>query len=456
MKRYAYISLISLLLFGMALPVTGQTQSKSVQHANTISLFIDNQTFAVARLDVSGIDVEAFINKVLEFLPKESEGEITIPEEVTVSLNAAKTMGIQWQKVFLQAGGKDIYGVYSMNDVPYFFVVVPLRPGADVPMLKSWLATVAKGFDIGVFGQEQIGNVLVAGRKETVARVKTLQTTVRPELTAAFAAAGDVTVQVLLLPTQDQRRVIEEMMPSLPLPSGEIPSTTLTHGIVWAVVGVNLPPKLSLNLRIKSQDAQAAQNLKNLVDQFYDYISSIPEVQQWFPNMKELLQRVNPSVKTDQLVLSLENQEMDSLFHDIRKSIVNIVQEETWQRQCRKQLRSMGNGFAMYQNDYDGKNPPTLKPLVEEEGVPPEYLICPAIRAKNGKETYIYRGVDLNPRLPSGMILVHDKKGNHKGFRNVLFNGGHVERMTEEKFQEAVQRDNELRKKNKLPEKPAE
>jgi len=456
MRRNYKIALIGIILSGLLSPAVGQTQSKPALYAHTIGPFIDNQTFAVARLDVSRLDIDAIITKALEFLPQEGRDEITIPEEVTVKINAAKAMGIGWQQVFLHAGGKDIYGVYSMNDVPYFFIVAPLGPGADVPMLKSWLATVAKACDVGEFGSEQIGNVLVAGRKETVERVKTLQTAARPELTAAFAAADDAAVQVLVLPTQDQRRVIEEMMPNLPLPKGEVPSSTLTRGIHWASVGVNLPPKMSLGVRVKSQDAQAAQNLKNLLDQFYAYISSVPEVKQLFPNMKELLQRVTPTVKADQLVLSLENQVIDSLLHKVRKSIVTIAQEETWQRQCRKQLRRMGNGFAMYQNDYDGKNPSTLKPLVAEEGVPPEYLICPAIRAKGGKETYIYRGVDLNPRLPSGMILVHDKKGNHKGFRNVLFNGGHVMRMTEEEFQEAVQRDNELRKKNKLPEKPAD
>ena len=456
MKRKYTIMITSFILFGLLCPAIGQTQSNAAQFANTIAPFIDDQTFAVARLDISQLDIDAIVKQALEFLPDQSDETSAIRKEITLAIYAAQEIARLWQQTFAKAGGRDIYGVYSMYDVPYFFVVVPLEPGADVPTLKSWLATVAQGFDIGVFDSTQIGNVLVAGRKETVERVKTMQTTARPELMAAFVAANDATVHLLVLPTLDQRRVIEEMMPSLALPNGDIPSTTLTQGIRWMAVGLNLPPQMSLNARAKSQDAQAAQNLKNLVDQFYAYIGSVHEVQQLFPNIKELLDRVQPSVKADQVVLSLDTQEMDSLFHEIRQSIVAIVQEETCQIQCRRQLMRMGNGFAMYQNDYDGKNPPTLKPLVEEEGLPPECLICPAIRAKGGKETYIYRGIDLNPNIDSGLILVHDKKGNHKGYRNVLFNGGHVERLAEEKFQEEIKRDNELRKKNNLPEKPAE
>ncbi len=456
MRRKYKITLIGMVLFGSFSLAWGQTQSTSVPYANTIAPFIDDQTFAVARLDVSRIDVGAFFNKALEFFSDDSKINAAILEEVQVPLNAAKVMVFQWQQVFLQAGGKEIYGVYSMNDVPYFFVVVPLKPGADVPMLKSWLATVTKGLDVGEIGQEQIGNMLVVGEKATIERIQRLSVASRPELADAFAAAGDAAVQILLLPTPDQRRVIEEMMPSLALPNGEIPSTTLTKGIRWLAAGVNLPPQMSLNVRAKSQDAQAARNLKHFIDQFYAYIGSIPEVQQELPQMNRLLDRVRPSVKEEQVVLTLNTQKMDSLFDEIRQSILPVFQEEICRDQCARQLRRIGNGLAMYHNDNDGKNPPTLKPLVDEEGVPSESLICPAVRARGGKEIYLYRGVDLDDHSPANMIIAYERKGNHKGYRNVLFSGGYVLRLTEEGFQEAVKKDNELRKKNKLPETPAD
>lgn len=407
MRRNYKITLIGIVLFGMVSLAGGQTQSKSVQYANTISLLIDNQTFAVARLDVSRIDVEAFINKVLEFLPQEGRDEITIPEEVTVQINAAKAVGIQWQQVFLQAGGKDIYGVYSMNDVPYFFVVVPLAPGADVPMIKSWLATVAKACDVGVFGSEQIGNVLVAGRKETVERVKTLQTTARPELTAAFAAADDATVQLLILPTRDQRRVIEEMMPNLPLPKGEVPSSTLTRGIHWAAVGVNLPPQMSLNVKAKSQNASAAQELKNLLDQFYAYISSVHEVQQLFPNMKNLLQRVTPSVKADRLELVLTSRQTETLIQDILKPMFVVLRIEERLRKSRRQMKQILLACIIYAEDHQDQWPETLQILVEAQKLDANLLVNPRIPPRKVGYVYLKPGPNRK-KFPAAHIVLYE------------------------------------------------
>jgi hypothetical protein len=441
MRRKITLIIPGMVLLSVLNPVMAQTPVRSVQYANTISLFIDNQTFAVARLDVSGIDVEAFINKVLEFLPQEGQDEITIPEEVTVEINAAKAVGIQWQQVFLQAGGKDIYGVYSMNDFPYFFIAVPLQPSADVPMLKSWLATVAKACDVGEFGSEQIGNFLVAGRKETVERVKTLQTTARPELTAAFAAAGDATVQLLILPIRDQRRVIEEMMPNLPLPKGEVPSSALTRGITWAAVGVNLPPQMSLGVRVKSQDAQAAQNLKNLLDQFYAYISSVHEVQQLFPNMKELLQRVTPTVKADRLELALTPSQTETLIQDILKPMFVVIREEERLKKSLRQLRQILVACITYADDHQDQWPENLQVLVEAQKLDAKLLHNPRRSQQTAGYVYIRPGLNWKKFPAARHIVLYEPFDEWPQLHGVWIGllDGHVERAEkQERLEEMI------------------
>jgi len=431
MRRKFTLIIPSMVLFSILNPNVAQTSANPVQSANTIAPFIDNQTFVVGRLDVSRIDVEAFVNKVLEFLPKEDQDEVTIPDEVTVQINAAKALGIQWQQVFLQAGGKDIYGVYSMNDFPYFFIAVPLQPGADVPMLKSWLATVAKACDVGEFGSEQIGHTLVAGRKETVERVKSLFTAPRPELMAAFAAAGDATVQLLILPTRDQRRVIEEMMPNLPLPKGEVPSSTLTRGIHWASVGVNLPPKISLGVRVKSQDAQAAQNLKNLLDQFYAYISSVHEVKQLFPNMKELLQRVTPTVKADRLELMLTPQQTEVLIQDILKPMFVVLRIEAELTQSVSHMRQILVACNSYANDHQGQWPETLQVLVEAQKLDVKLLNNPRCPERKVGYVYIPPGPNRKKFFVDQHIVLYELYDEWPQLHGIWigFMDGHLERM---------------------------
>lgn len=441
MRRKTTLIIPGMVLLSVLNLVMAQTPVSPVQYANTIAPFIDDQTFAAARLDVSGIDVEAFINKVLEFLPKESQDEITIPEEVTVEINAAKALGIQWQQVFLQAGGKDIYGVYSMNDFPYFFVVVPLKPGADVPMLKSWLATVAKACDVGEFGSEQIGNVLVAGRKETMERIRMLNSAARPELTAAFAAAGDAAVQVLLLPTPDQRRVIEEMMPSLPLPKGEVPSSTLTRGIHWAAVGVNLPPQMSLNVTVKSKDEQAAQNLKHLIDQFFAYISSVHEVQQLFPNMKELLQRVTPTVKADRLELVLSPRQTETLIQDILKPMFVVLRAEAILTQSLAHMRQILVACNSYANDHQDQWPETLQILVEAQTLDAKLLTNPRRPKQKVGYAYIKPGPNRKKFLTARHIVMHEIFDTWPQMHGICvgFMDGHVERVGQkERFEKML------------------
>jgi prepilin-type processing-associated H-X9-DG protein len=125
--------------------------------------------------------------------------------------------------------------------------------------------------------------------------------------------------------------------------------------------------------------------------------------------------------------------------------------------QCTNQLRGIGNAIAMYNNDFEDKNPKTFQELIEFEDLAPKWLICPSSDDEIGQCSYIYRGADLTGLVDSQMVVAYDKYDNHDGeARNVLFAGGHVERYDEEGFQKLIRKDNELRRKMGLPEKPAD
>jgi len=124
---------------------------------------------------------------------------------------------------------------------------------------------------------------------------------------------------------------------------------------------------------------------------------------------------------------------------------------------CASQLRGLGNAIAMYNNDFNGRNPKTLQELTETEDVHPKAFVCPSSDDEIGQCSYIYRGADLNDSVDSQMIVAYDKYDNHDGeARNVLFAGGYVERVEEEAFQELIRKDNELRRKMGLTEIPAD
>ncbi len=124
------------------------------------------------------------------------------------------------------------------------------------------------------------------------------------------------------------------------------------------------------------------------------------------------------------------------------------------QVQCASQLSNIGKAIAMYQNDHQDKNPEKLEDLAD---IHAKNFVCPCSGDKLGQNSYIYRGTDLEAASPANMILAYDKAENHRSQeRNVLFAGFNVEKMSEEDFQQAIEKDNEFRRKMGLPEKPAD
>ena len=115
---------------------------------------------------------------------------------------------------------------------------------------------------------------------------------------------------------------------------------------------------------------------------------------------------------------------------------------------CRANLHQIGKGIMIYANDHEDKFPENLEELIEKADMHPKILCCP-----DSGDRYIYRGQGLDTTVsnPPQMILAYDEYGFHREKRNVLFMDGHVEQMSEDAFQLAIRRDNELRKKRGLP-----
>src|SRR5439155_21737642 len=100
------------------------------------------------------------------------------------------------------------------------FLIVPLRDGAKERDLVDLLKQISfrpgapqiKPFETCV----RVDNVLFAGSALTLERVRKKAAAQRPGLAEAFAAAGDTTAQLLIVPSDDHRRVLREMLGQAP------------------------------------------------------------------------------------------------------------------------------------------------------------------------------------------------------------------------------------------------
>ena len=102
----------------------------------------------------------------------------------------------------------------------------------------------------------------------------------RPELSAAFAAIGGeaIAARLLILPSADSRRVLEEMVPNFPAELGGGPMTDLTRGMLWAALGLEIGPQPSLRLVAESKDASAAKALERLAHNVVEYLGRLPDL----------------------------------------------------------------------------------------------------------------------------------------------------------------------------------
>jgi len=273
---------------------------------------------------------------------------------------------------------------------------------------------------------------------------------VRPELDEAMAAAGEAAIKVLLVPSVDSRRVIEGTLPLVSDPGMKVPANSITKGFQWGAIGIDLPPQMTVECQIRSADAASAKMLMELWNSVTSFVGRAPELKELQPSLNATLDMIKPEVAGAGLRLSLDEGQCRRLVTDLLVPPLAKVRGEAQRIRCATNLSSLGKALLIYANDHADEFPSNLDALVEKVEVSPQSLIC------DGKR-YIYRGDDLpNTSVEPSLVMAHDRAGNHKGGRNVLFVDTHVEWVTEERFQKLIEEDNAMRRKAGLPEKPAQ
>ncbi|MBC8875713.1 MAG: hypothetical protein H8E44_40315 [Planctomycetes bacterium] len=302
MPKIFHCLLISALL---ATTATARAQQgfDPAARASVIAPFIDEQTVMIVHVDLSRVEVGPLLRFYADVLPIDQRQSAQFKQQMPQIEKASKAM----LGAFAKAGGRDVYLGVSLFDIAGnkdpLFMIFPLAKDADTAALSKLLKNAAS------FSQattEEIGDALFFGRPDTLERLERMKPDPRPDLIPAFEAAGDTAAQVVFLPPRHTRRVIEEMMPALPDLFGGGPSTVLTRGILWASLGVDLPPKFTLRAVIQSEDPQAAETLRTELDDLIRVIAQRKAVRDILPDLAKIASLVPPSVEGNRLVLNID------------------------------------------------------------------------------------------------------------------------------------------------------
>lgn len=236
-------------------------EAPSTIPAEEVAPFVDEMTRAVVYGDLARAEIHRLIDLAGPIVPQGAFYKTLLRAEFEQGRAALRAVGIE-----------RLYLVVSLADLPRqsWFVVAPCPGNLGAKALASQLPTDlprrlggSRRLTVERLDRGDSGSLLFIGLDDTLTRLKRDRPKSRPELAEALAAAGDAPVRIAFMPTDDDRRVVEELVPTLPDAFGGGPSTVLTQGLRWAAASVDLEPKPSLRLVVESASPEAAAALRH-------------------------------------------------------------------------------------------------------------------------------------------------------------------------------------------------
>jgi hypothetical protein len=416
--------------------------------ATLLAPVLDDQTFAVVRVRMTPTQPDPFL--IQEMLADMAEN---VTDVFDGDLDEFRVNAGHQQQAIQQAGVRNLYFVFSLKYIPGFLVVAPTDQ--DPIVVMKLMKQMGDHIEAEVLTDTQNPTLVVAGQAPVLARLKA-QTPATHKLLAEGLACGvtDSALQVVVAPSADQKLIIKQMVPLLPLPSGSIPLSLLIDNIQWAAIEFQAPPDTVLSLTTQSpQDSNTARLLQGITDVFA-MIEQYPPIRQAIPRIDMLRRHLMPRQQGRRLSLKVDLMGADAILKEVLASSLMDLRRTAKKRACQVNMRRLNQAMRIYANDYDDTFPPTLSELSDIYKVPQKTLMCPAVKTK---DSYVYRAAGVETTLPPKTVLLYEKQGNHHSEgRHVMFNDTSTEWVTEARFQELIRQDNANRREKGLPELAAE
>ena len=326
-----------------------------------IAAYIEPDAFLLVELNLERFDKSA----VLDFFRSDAaEGQK--PDAAHTQTRAALENWIVFDAL-REAGARRLYLQLTLGGLlsPQrdFTVVVPVEKGGKHDVVASLMyrgqsdgstevpvpETQGPRYDswpLNFETCERVGDVVVCGRKATVQRFAAGPSSPRPELEAAYQAAGRVgepAVRVMLLPPVDSARVLTELL-QMPAPGGKAPlGETLARGVRWAALGIELRPDARALLTVQSADAASARAFRDLWGASSAGIADNANGIEALSLIAEFMGAVEPEVQNDSVVVKLdkENKSIDKTVSIVRRTIDRVRQQASF-AQCATNLKAMG------------------------------------------------------------------------------------------------------------------
>ncbi len=368
------------VLTGTALLTIRSAAEPSADTANraaALAPLVEEETLALVRFDATKFDADATLLRLKELVPGHAS-----------DLERAVTGVKELQTGLTTAGGTEAVVAFSTAELPWpSYAFVKMKEGAD----EAALAGLLKQMFNENWRVEKKANGLLAGGPAALARLAAGKPAERPELADAVAAAGDGCAQMLLLPSDDARRVVDEVLP-LALGGGSVSAKALTRGVRWAAVGIDGGPRPALRLTVRSADGAAAGDLARLLREGlaalgrHRFAGEKKPLADLVPaEFKAAAAALDPSVQGDRLTVAVADPDALRPVAALVAALDKEVVAGGASNADVNKMKQIVLAFHNYANVYKGSFPPT------------------AIRSKDGKPLLSWR-VEILPFLDENKL----------------------------------------------------
>lgn len=402
---------------------------------------VDDLAYGVIRLDVKALDFSASVDALLDL----AEKTLKTGQAEQLKRSVARSRKIMEGNVreFRAAGGRELYAVFNLRDMPNCFLAFPVDSGVNQDRLKAAIEAVArKDFRIRDLAIESHGSLILAGKRPTVEAVKAMTQSANPLWKALLDKRPIRPLRIVVVPNEMQLRVLKEMWPESVRVPGLDQLKTLIEACQWLSLSTQVVPDMALEVSLEMQ----TKDMANQTVAFWKVMSSlIAEEAKIDPT---LFKQIDVAAQGRQVAWSADHRQIQTALGKLLLGPLQHTVLVSERMACATNMSGIGKGILIYANDYEDQLPPNLNTLIEKCEMPEKGLICPG---SGLKDSYGYCGGGLDVSCEPTVILAYDKKGNHpEPYRNVLFLDSHVEWIPEAKFQELMEKVHAVRKERGL------
>ncbi|MGD9853990.1 MAG: DUF1559 domain-containing protein [Planctomycetaceae bacterium] len=257
---FGFVSLCAVFL---AVPPAVQTAcAQGAAAAASIAPYLDEATIAVVAIDLERLDLDA-ISKAVTAGAGGETATVAATNAFLGYLSPVVT-------TLRDQGAATVYAVFSLHDVgrrmPYLIIPTSGADGAQklAGLLSGQGGAAGSRSPIQFFPSAFVrDDVVIAGNEGLEQRLDSARVPDRGEgWGQALSVKSPAAVRIAVVPTEDQRRVLREILPAFPEAFGGLSGAHLADGLAWASLGVDLE-RAALQGVFEATDEESARVLSD-------------------------------------------------------------------------------------------------------------------------------------------------------------------------------------------------